>query len=220
MEHLGPHILVSGMLFQAKKFVNLQITANGRTVAVKLWVFANLSFDMLLGVKTLSALAITLSNIHEFKAVHSIRKSKTGTRSIESVDQISDLFPNLLKSMKDRQTDYVVDFKVRDDIPLIQRKPYRFSSVKEEFALLKVQQMLNDGLVELTESEFASPALVVGKKDDPDGTTNKMRLCADLREINQWTVQDPFPLPRIDDLLLRACGAKWFSKIDLRESFH
>ena len=80
--------------------------------------------------------------------------------------------------------------------------------------------MLNDGLVEFTETEFASPALVVGKKDNPDGTTNKMRLCADLREINQWTVQDPFPFHRIDDLLLRAGGAEWFSKIDFRESFY
>ena len=58
----------NGMLFQAKKFVNLQITANGRTVAVKLWVFENLSFDMLLGVKTLSALAITSTNLKPYTA--------------------------------------------------------------------------------------------------------------------------------------------------------
>ena len=42
-----------------------------------------------------------------------------------------------------------------------------------------------------------------------------MRLCVDYRALNEVTIKNKYPLPRIDDLFYQLKGAKYFSKIDL-----
>ena len=56
--------------------------------------------------------------------------------------------------------------------------------------------------------------LFVRKKD------GNMRLCIDYLELNKVTVENKYPLPRIDDLFDRLKGAGMFSKIDLRSGYH
>ena len=47
-----------------------------------------------------------------------------------------------------------------------------------------------------------------------------MRLCNDYRNLNQVTVKNKYPLPRVDDLFDQLQGAQVFSKIDLRSGYH
>ena len=47
-----------------------------------------------------------------------------------------------------------------------------------------------------------------------------MRLCVDYRQLNQVTLKNTYPLPRVDDLLDQLRGALVFSKIDLKSGYH
>ena len=47
-----------------------------------------------------------------------------------------------------------------------------------------------------------------------------MRMCVDYRALNNITVKNSYPLPRVDELFDRLQGAKYFSKIDLRSGYH
>jgi hypothetical protein len=51
----------------------------------------------------------------------------------------------------------------------------------------------------------------------PDGTWH---FCCDYRKLNTVTVQDRYPLSRIDDALDRFKGAKYFSSVDCDQAYY
>jgi hypothetical protein len=61
---------------------------------------------------------------------------------------------------------------------------------------------------------MGSPVLFVNKKD------GSRRMCVDYRSLNEVTIKNKYPLPRIEDLFDQMRGAKVFSKIDLRSGYH
>ena len=85
-----------------------------------------------------------------------------------------------------------------------------------ELAELKKQlrELLDKGYVQPSSSPWGAPVLFVEKKD---GT---QRMCIDYRSLNEVTIKNKYPLPRIDDLFDQLKGACVFSKIDLRSRYH
>ena len=79
---------------------------------------------------------------------------------------------------------------------------------REEMA--QVQQMPSSNVICPSNSPWASPVVMVRKKD------GSLRFCVDFRQLNAATVKDAHPLLRIEDLLHPLHGAKWFSTLDLK----
>ena len=80
-----------------------------------------------------------------------------------------------------------------------------------------VRKLLDDkptqGIIEPAEGPWASPIVLVRKKDD---TTT---FCIDFRKVNEVTMKDAQPLPWIDDTIDTLHGAKWFSTLDLSSEY-
>jgi hypothetical protein len=81
----------------------------------------------------------------------------------------------------------------------VNSRPYRYSSA---------------GVIVQSMSPFASPVLLVQKKD---GT---WRFCVDYRRLNELTIRNKFPMPIIDELLDELASVQFFSKLDLRAGYH
>ena len=83
--------------------------------------------------------------------------------------------------------------------------------IKQEQAC--VEEMLAGGQIELSNSPWSAPVVLVMKKNS--GT----RFCVDYRWLNLATVKDAYPLPRIDDTLDMLTGKRWFSTLDLASGY-
>jgi hypothetical protein len=73
-----------------------------------------------------------------------------------------------------------------------------------------IKELLEKGFIRPSSSPWGGPVIFVLKKD---GT---QRLYVDYRALNEVTIKNKYPLPRIHDLFNQVCGACVFSKIDLQ----
>ena len=100
-----------------------------------------------------------------------------------------------------------------DAAPIRQPPPRRLPYAFREEAQSQVRNMLEQGVIQPSASPWASPIVLVKKKD------GKYRFCVDYRKLNSVTQKDAHPLPRIDDLLDSLHGSVMFSTLDLRSGY-
>ena len=103
-------------------------------------------------------------------------------------------------------TEFVID--TGDHAPLLARAR-QYSAAHRQAIAEEVSKCAKSGVVRPSSSPWASPVLIVKKKD---GTN---RMCVDFRALNDVTRKDSFPLPNIRDLIDRLAGSKWFSAFDV-----
>jgi hypothetical protein len=129
------------------------------------------------------------------------------------VNELPDVFPEELLGMPpDQDIEFVIELK--PGTALMYKTP--FTMTISELAELKehIKELLEKGFIGPSSSEWVAPMIFVPKND---GT---QRLCMDYCALNEVTVKNKYPLPRIDDLFDQLHGACVFSKIDLQSGYH
>ncbi|AET39948.1 uncharacterized protein Ecym_5175 [Eremothecium cymbalariae DBVPG len=161
---------------------------------------------------------------HEDWICHMVSKpDKTGNEDKGSEE--SNLPDGLQEKYKDTVTnvlnsDNIVKRTVYHEIELVKGtrvpklQPYRQTAKEKEITRKIVAELLEQGFIVPSKAPGSSPVVLVKKKD------NSYRLCVDYRELNKITVSDPFPLPRIEEMLACIGDAKVFSTLDLHSGYH
>ena len=91
--------------------------------------------------------------------------------------------------------------------------PRRLPPQYREKAHDLINDMLQRNIIQRSTSPWASPIVLVKKKD------STFRFCADYRKVNSLTRKDAYPLPRINDTLDTLAGSKWFTTLDLLSGY-
>ncbi|PIK54499.1 Retrovirus-related Pol polyprotein from transposon [Apostichopus japonicus] len=111
------------------------------------------------------------------------------------------------------RTDIVKHKIPTKEVAPIKQHARRLPLNKREDAANEVSDMLKRGVIEPSSSPWASPVVLVKKKD---GST---RFCVDYRRLNDITTKDSYPIPRIDDSLDSLNGSTWFTTLDLASGY-
>jgi hypothetical protein len=112
----------------------------------------------------------------------------------------------------ERKVEFTIEF-IPGTAP-ISKRAYRVSELELVELKKQIDDLLEKGYIRPSTSPWAAPVLFVEKKD----VTNKM--CIDYRGLNEVTIKNKYPLPRIEDLLDQLRGASVFSKLDMRSGYH
>jgi hypothetical protein len=124
-----------------------------------------------------------------------------------------DVFPQELPGMPpERKVEFAIEL-IPGTTP-ISKRAYRVSGLELVELKKQIDDLLDKGYIRPCTSPWAVPVLFVEKKD---GTK---RMCIDYKALNEVTVKNKYPLPRIEDLFDQLRGASVFSKIDLRSGYH
>lgn len=105
-----------------------------------------------------------------------------------------------------------IDETVQPVQQAFRRAPYALEDKVNE----KLQMLQQQGIIERVTkpSPWVSPMVPVLK------TSGDIRLCIDMRRANQAVLRETHPLPLVDEILGSVTGAKFFSKVDIKDAYH
>ena len=129
------------------------------------------------------------------------------------VGEYVDVFPYQLPGLPPQR---VIDFGIalHPGTSPISMTPHRIAPVELQELRVQLQELLDKGFIRPSTSPWGTPVLCAKKKD------KTLRLCIDYRQLNRVTIKNRYPLPRIDNFFDQLRGARVYSKIDLRTSYH
>lgn len=221
----APRVTVAdGSAQQVSGSITLPVIFGGKIREIRFVIVPAISHQIILGSDFCREFEIKL-NFSEFSydlalLDHSADESK-GSGSISS--ELTPVQQDQLKAVEDKfrelssknqgRTNLTQHFIDTGDARPIKQRQYPLSPALQAHLNVLVDEMLDSGVIEPSNSPWSSPVLLVKKKDDT------YRFCFDGRKLNEVTVKDSYPLPLIDSILKKVGNAKYISSLDLTKAF-
>jgi hypothetical protein len=147
---------------------------------------------------------------------HKITAHIEEINQLEAIKVVSEFLNVFLEDLRGMPPERNVEFAI-ELIPgttLISKRAYRVSGPELVELKKQIDELLEKGYIRPNTSPWAASVLFMEKKD---GTK---RMCIDYRALNEVTIKNKYPLPRIEDPFDQLRGASVFLKIDLRSGYH
>eukprot|EP00731_Ephydatia_muelleri_P007395 Em0003g1643a len=108
----------------------------------------------------------------------------------------------------------LVEYRIHtDSAPPLRLPAYRLPYAYRDRVKKELDDMLKLGIIEPSASEWASPMVVVAKKD------GALRICVDFRRLNAISKYDAYPMQRIDELVDKLGKARFVTTVDLTKGY-
>lgn len=145
-----------------------------------------------------------------FGDVHINSELDTGQK--ESIQELMRKYSDILTDLPGC-TD-IIEHKIMltTNVPL-RSKPYGVPHAMVDEFQQEIENMIKMGIIERSDSPYASPVVLVRKKD------GSIRFCVDFRKLNAISLFDPEPIPSVDELLVKIANGQYFTKIDLSKGY-
>ncbi|CAI7808861.1 unnamed protein product, partial [Closterium sp. NIES-53] len=115
-------------------------------------------------------------------------------------------------------TTHQMPINLTAEVPIYQRKTH-MSPRDLVICLEKCAELLEAGLIQRSESDYAAATVVAARKD-LTGEVSAKRMCGDYRGLNKVTMADRYPMQSVEGIFDKLQGATVFSTLDLRQSFN
>ncbi|PIK58475.1 hypothetical protein BSL78_04608 [Apostichopus japonicus] len=150
-------------------------------------------------------------------------EQKESVKDVNVGDCLKDIERKKVNKLLNEYTDVLTDLPGKTDLleyavtlttdDPVRSRPYPAPHALRETIKSELDAMLRMGVIEPSTSKYASPIVMVRKKD------NSNRFCVDYRKLNSVTLVDPEPIPNIEDLMSRISAGRYFSKLDLTKGY-
>ncbi|CAC5358198.1 unnamed protein product [Mytilus coruscus] len=107
------------------------------------------------------------------------------------------------------------------DAPPVQSMPYRQTPQMREETEKHIDIMLQNDIIEPSNSPWASPVVLVRKKKSNKDAKQEFRFAVDYRRLNKCTLRAKFCIPRVDDVFDTVDNSKAviYSVLDIMSGF-
>lgn len=107
----------------------------------------------------------------------------------------------------------MLNIRCTSEIP-VNYRPYRLSESEKQVTREIVRELLINNIIRESNSPYASPILLVKKKN------NEYRLCIDYRKLNAITIKDKYSMPLIEEQIDKLGGNRYFTGLDLASGYY
>ena len=132
--------------------------------------------------------------------------------SIRLREEFPEVFTEITRMPPPRDIDHAIT--LLPGAPIVNKRPYRYSFAQKNEIERLIKEMLAAGIIQHSKSPYASPILLVQKRNA------SWRICVDYRSLNKLTIPERYPIPVVDELIDELHGSVIFSKLDLRSGYY